>query len=77
MLNRFETCFINTAEDSVYYCKDVGTRNIKVPLDTFHMETGAYFPALDHSIPPTVSFENFRYFINLVREIAGMEKLPE
>jgi uroporphyrinogen decarboxylase len=46
----------------------------KVP---FLLDTGAYFPALDHSIPPTVSFENYRYFINLVREIAGMEKLPE
>jgi uroporphyrinogen decarboxylase len=46
----------------------------KIP---FLLETGTYFPALDHSIPPTVSFENFRYFINLVREIAGMEKLPE
>jgi D-psicose/D-tagatose/L-ribulose 3-epimerase len=37
VLNRFETYFINTAEDGVYYCKDVGTGNIKVHLDTFHM----------------------------------------
>jgi len=35
-INRFETHFINTAEDAVAYCKDVGTGNIKVHLDTFH-----------------------------------------
>lgn len=36
-LNRFETHFLNTAEDAVLYCKDVGTGNVKVHLDTFHM----------------------------------------
>ena len=36
-VNRFETHFINTAEDAVAYCKAVGTPNIKVHLDTFHM----------------------------------------
>jgi uroporphyrinogen decarboxylase len=46
----------------------------KVP---FLVETGGYFPGLDHAIPPDVPFENFKYFINLLREIAGREKLPE
>ncbi len=36
-VNRFETHFLNIAEDAVKYCKDVGTDNIKVHLDTFHM----------------------------------------
>ena len=36
-VNRFESHFINIAEDAVKYCKDVGTGNIKVHLDTFHM----------------------------------------
>jgi D-psicose/D-tagatose/L-ribulose 3-epimerase len=36
-VNRFETHFINMAEDAVKYCKAVGTGNIKVHLDTFHM----------------------------------------
>lgn len=36
-VNRFETHFINIAEDAVKYCKEVGTGNIKVHLDTFHM----------------------------------------
>jgi len=36
-VNRFETHFLNTAEDAVRYCKDVGTGNIKVHLDCFHM----------------------------------------
>lgn len=36
-VNRFETHFLNIAEDAVQYCKDVGTKNIKVHLDCFHM----------------------------------------
>jgi len=36
-VNRFETHFLNIAEDAVRYCKDVGTRNMKVHLDCFHM----------------------------------------
>jgi len=36
-VNRFETHFINIAEDAVKYCRDVGTGNVKVHLDTFHM----------------------------------------
>jgi len=36
-VNRFETHFLNIAEDAVQYCKDVGTRNLKVHLDCFHM----------------------------------------
>ena len=36
-VNRFETHFLNIAEDAVRYCQDVGTGNLKVHLDTFHM----------------------------------------
>lgn len=36
-VNRFETHFLNIAEDAVRYCHDVGTPNIKVHLDCFHM----------------------------------------
>jgi D-psicose/D-tagatose/L-ribulose 3-epimerase len=36
-VNRFETHFLNIAADAVQYCKDVGTGNIKVHLDAFHM----------------------------------------
>ena len=36
-VNRFETFFLNIAEDAVQYCKDVGTGNVKVHLDCFHM----------------------------------------
>ena len=37
VVNRFETHFLNTAADAVQYCKDVGTGNIKVHLDSYHM----------------------------------------
>ena len=36
-VNRFESHFINIAEDAVSYCKAVGTPNLKVHLDSFHM----------------------------------------
>jgi D-psicose/D-tagatose/L-ribulose 3-epimerase len=36
-VNRFETHFLNVAEDAVRYCRDVGTGNIRVHLDSFHM----------------------------------------
>lgn len=36
-VNRFETHFINTVEDGIKYCKDVGTENMAVHLDCFHM----------------------------------------
>lgn len=36
-INRFETHFLNIAEDAVHYCKDVGLDNVKVHLDCFHM----------------------------------------
>lgn len=36
-VNRFETHFINTAEEGVRYCKAVGTGNMGVHLDCFHM----------------------------------------
>jgi D-psicose/D-tagatose/L-ribulose 3-epimerase len=36
-VNRFETHFLNIAADAVKYCRDVGTGNVKVHLDSFHM----------------------------------------
>jgi len=45
----------------------------KVP---FLLEQGGYFPTVDHNVPPDVTFENYCYYINLIREVAGLEKLP-
>ncbi len=36
-VNRFESHFLNTAADAVRFIREVGTENIKVHLDTFHM----------------------------------------
>ncbi len=36
-LNRFETYFLNTAEDAVALVQEVGSRAVGVHLDTFHM----------------------------------------
>jgi len=46
----------------------------KVP---FLLESGGYFPSIDHMVPPDVTLESYRYFINTLREVAGLEKLPE
>jgi len=35
-LNRFETYMFNTAADAVALCKEVGSPNLKVQIDTFH-----------------------------------------
>jgi len=44
----------------------------KVP---FLLEQGGYFPSVDHLVPPGVTFENYCYYINLMREVAGLEKI--
>ena len=36
-LNRFETDFINTGDQAIKMVKDVGSPNLKIHLDTFHM----------------------------------------
>lgn len=37
VLNRFESHILNTAEEGVAFVKEVGAENVKVMLDTFHM----------------------------------------
>lgn len=37
VLNRFDGLILNTAEEAVQYCKDVGSKAVKIHLDTFHM----------------------------------------
>jgi len=36
-VNRFETYFLNTAADAVKLVKEIGEHNVRVHLDTFHM----------------------------------------
>ncbi|NCQ28735.1 MAG: hypothetical protein GW802_15110, partial [Armatimonadetes bacterium] len=31
------------------------------------LDMGGYFPAVDHSVPPDVPLENFRYFLQQLR----------
>jgi len=44
----------------------------KIP---YLLETSGYFPSVDHFVPPDVPFENFVYFINAMREVAGLAPL--
>ncbi len=44
----------------------------KVP---FLLEQGGYFPTIDHWVPPDVTFESYCYYINTLREAAGLGRL--
>ncbi len=46
----------------------------KVP---YLLETGSYFPCLNHAVPPDVKLDDFRYYVNLLRDIGGLDRLPE
>ena len=35
------------------------------------MESGGFIPAIDHSVPPDVPFENYVYYTELLRELTG------
>jgi len=37
VVNRFETLVLNTAEEAVQFCNEVKSPNVKILLDTFHM----------------------------------------
>jgi len=37
VINRYETYFLNTAEDGVQLIKDIDKHNVKLHLDTYHM----------------------------------------
>lgn len=37
VVNRFETVLLNTADEGVKFCNDVGMNSVKLLLDTFHM----------------------------------------
>lgn len=39
----------------------------KVP---YLLSQGGYFPVIDHGVPPDVSFENYTYYLRLLREIS-------
>ena len=43
----------------------------KVP---YLLSRGGYFPGVDHFVPPEVSYENYRYYLKLLREIAGIKQ---
>jgi len=37
VVNRYETLVMNTAEEAIRFCNEVGNPNVKILLDTFHM----------------------------------------
>jgi len=47
-INRYETYFLNTADDGVRLIKDIGKDNVKLHLDTYHMniEEKNFYPPI-------------------------------
>ena len=39
----------------------------KVP---FLVSQGGYIPSLDHTVPPDVSFENYMYYLQLIKAVS-------
>ena len=37
ILNRFESCILNTVEEGLKFCREIGKDSVKLLLDTFHM----------------------------------------
>ncbi len=46
-------------------------RNEVLPKLRACFEGGGFIPACDHAVPPDVSFDNYRYYRELVREASG------
>lgn len=38
----------------------------------FLISTGGFIPTCDHAVPPDVSLENYQYYLELVKDIAGI-----
>ena len=59
IVNRYESNLINTVADAVTFLKRVGSDNLKLHLDTFHMniEEPDFYAALDAALPHLVYFE--------------------
>ena len=37
----------------------------------FLLEHGGWIPSIDHAVPPDVPLENYRYYLSLLRKLAG------
>lgn len=59
VVNRYETNLVNTAADAVRLIQAIGADNVKVHLDTFHMniEEDDMMAALDLALPHLAYFE--------------------
>jgi uroporphyrinogen decarboxylase len=36
------------------------------------VEQGGYIPSVDHSVPPDVPYENYQYYMGLMKEVIGV-----
>jgi len=48
--------------------------NAELEKTPFMLESGRYLPALDHFVPPDVSWDNYRYFCERLRDL--IERYP-
>ena len=66
-----DVCIIGSGAGGSVMAHYLSKAGLKVVL----LEKGGYFPSIDHLVPPDITLENYPYFINTMREVAGLEKL--
>ena len=74
VVNRFETLVLNTAEEAVQFCNEVGNPNVKILLDTFHMNIEE--DNLAEAIRSTGSLLAYMHIGEGNRKVPGQGHLP-
>lgn len=73
-INRYETNFINTAEEGVKFAEEIGHPEIKLLLDTFHMNIEETNPEL--TLTRFSEHLGYVHFADSNRQASGMGHLP-
>jgi len=74
VVNRFETLVLNTAEEAVQFCREVDNPNVKILLDTFHMNIEE--DNIGDAIRTAGSFLNYIHAGEGNRKVPGTGHLP-
>jgi D-psicose/D-tagatose/L-ribulose 3-epimerase len=74
VLNRFETYLLNTAEEGVAFVKEVNRPNVKVMLDTFHMNIEE--DSIGQAIRTAGSYLGHLHTGECNRKVPGMGRIP-
>jgi len=74
VVNRFETLILNTAAEAVQFCEEVGNPNVKILLDTFHMNIEE--DSIADAIRTAGDYLNYLHVGEGNRKVPGKGHLP-